>query len=78
MKTRVILIENNDDINYAEGLMQGILEANNIKEYVIENFTERLIQYQFIATDEKYMEIINILKRKFVKYREAKIEIKLK
>lgn len=75
MKVRVIMLDKNDDIEFSRGILEGILAAYNITEFVNEEYTPRREYYQFITTDDVMEKILEILKKKNVRHKEANIKI---
>lgn len=76
MLARAILIENNDDNEFTKGYMEGLLNAYKINEYELSYYTDRYIKFIFITDNTRYGEIVKCLDAKFIKYKQAILEIK--
>ena len=77
MKVQTILFENNEDRKYYEGILEGILASYNIDTFATDMFTSKYVYYQFICTETTMKEILNILTKKYIKYKVAKIKIEM-
>ena len=77
MKVQTILLENNEDRKYYEGILEGILATRKINEFATDMYTSKYVYYQFICTELEIENIIKILKEKFVKHKIAKTKIEL-
>lgn len=76
MIARIILIENNNDKDYSKGFMEGLLNAYKINEYELSYYTDRYIKFIFITDMTRYSEIVKCLDAKFIKYKQAILELK--
>lgn len=77
MKVQTILLENNEDRKFYEGIIEGILASYNIYSYATDMYTSKYIYYQFICNETTKDEILTILTKKFIKYKIAKTKIEL-
>ena len=77
MKVQTILLENNEDRKFYEGIIEGILASYSIYSYATDMYTSKYIYYQFICTETTMNEILNILTKKYIKYKVANTKIEI-